>query len=222
MLVRLKRTRRVEFKTGLRVAYRCDPGDLQSIREVLLQEVYRLPNDIQRKTIVDLGANIGLASTWLAHRYKAQRVIALEPDASNCTLARRNFVANQVPGTVIEGAIGATAGVARFQAGSASNRGRIGPSGKEVDLLTMSSVFHNCEIVGRVNLLKIDIEGSEQDLLTGDISWLHRVDEIIIEFHPTLVEYARLIRILVESGFSYTPPRSGALAMDYFKRQSAF
>src|SRR5205823_9340099 len=63
---RTKSTRVVRLKNGLRVGYRRDPGDLQSIREVLLQEVYRLPADEQRKTIVDLVANIGLPSTCLA------------------------------------------------------------------------------------------------------------------------------------------------------------
>jgi FkbM family methyltransferase len=214
-----KLVRVVRLKNGLRVSYRRDPGDLQSIREVLLQEVYRLPSGEQRKTIVDLGANIGLASTWLAKRYNAAKVIALEPDESNCLLTRENFIKNAVPGVVIEAAIGAKDGVASFQAGSASNRGRVGQPGREVTLLSMNSVFSNYGIDGNINLLKIDIEGSELDLFTGDISWLHRIEEIIIEFHPTLVPYERLVRILIESGFSYTAPEAGGLAMDYFKRR---
>ena len=204
---------------GLQIAYRCDPGDVQSIREVLLQEVYRLPSDTRRKVIVDLGANIGLASMWLARTYSAERVIALEPDDANAELVRQNFVSNNIPGVLIQAAIGASDGTARFQPDFASNKGRLGPSGKEVSLLSMPSLLERIGVDGNVSLLKIDIEGTEEELLCRDLSWLRRIDEIIIEFHPTIVPYEKLIAVIVDAGFAYSQPQSGALAMDYFRRR---
>ncbi len=115
-------------------------------------------------------------------------------------------------------AIGSRDGTARFQAGLASNRGRIGDQGKNVPLLSVPTVCRQLAFDGSISLLKIDIEGSEEDLLSGDISWLRRVDEIIIEFHPTIVAYDRLVGLLVETGFAYTRPSADGLAMDYFRK----
>ena len=71
-----------------------------------------------------------------------------------------------------------------------------------------------------IDLLKIDIEGSEQDLIEGeDRAWLQRVKEIVIEFHPTISPNAKLIDILIGAGFTYWPPQKSGLKVDYFKRQ---
>jgi FkbM family methyltransferase len=54
---------------------------------VWFDEVYRLPFDEPSGTLLDLGANIGLTSVWLAKKYQIERVIAVEPDRTNAILA---------------------------------------------------------------------------------------------------------------------------------------
>jgi|SRR5579875_465611 len=44
---------------GVSITYRRNRGDLQSIREVFIDEAYRLPTGFAPRTILDLGANIG-------------------------------------------------------------------------------------------------------------------------------------------------------------------
>src|SRR5438045_1000286 len=57
--------REVRLKGGASIKYRLNRGDMQSLREVWLEEAYALPSDGVRKVLVDLGANIGLSSLWL-------------------------------------------------------------------------------------------------------------------------------------------------------------
>ncbi len=45
-----------------------------------------------------------------------------------------------------------------------------------------------------IDLLKMDIEGGEQALLTGDTAWLSSVNAIVAEFHPSVVDYAGACR----------------------------
>ncbi len=65
-------------------------SDLATLTEVLLDESYRLPFDLQPTTIVDAGANIGLASAYFARRFPEARIVALEPDRTNYDLMCHN------------------------------------------------------------------------------------------------------------------------------------
>jgi len=213
--------RQLRFKNGVTIRYRVNRGDLQSIREVWLTEAYRLPTEGNRQNLVDLGANIGCASIWLACHYGCRKVIAVEAAKSNASFVRENFLANGIQGTVVEAAVGPVDGVTRFAEDAASNLGHVSAEGYEVPMVSMSSLLRRFLPGERIDLLKIDIEGGEQALLEGpDLSWLSQIKEIIIEFHPTLVDYPRLVGILKNRGFEYLaahgPPSPRG---DYFFRR---
>jgi FkbM family methyltransferase len=215
------KTREIRLHDEVKLTYRLNRGDMQSIREVWLEESYKLPSDGGRKNLVDLGANIGLTSTWLARRYGCKKVIAVEPVGSNAELARRNLTANGVYAEVIEAAVGPENGIAHFQDNASSNLGRISKTGREVPMVCLGTLLRGGTIV---DLLKIDIEGGEQALLTnGDTSWLNRIREIIIEFHPDLVDYTTLVTFLKNSGFEYLPAGTAFPgSMDYFRRRECY
>ena len=90
----INRMRQVRTRDGATICYRLNRGDLQSIREVWLEEAYRLPLPEPSGVLLDLGANIGLTSVWLAKRYRFSRIIAVEPVAENAVLVRRNLEIN--------------------------------------------------------------------------------------------------------------------------------
>jgi FkbM family methyltransferase len=55
--------------------------------------------------IVDLGANIGVASAQLATRFPEATILAVEPDPGNAAACRRNLAAWQTRCTVVEAAV---------------------------------------------------------------------------------------------------------------------
>jgi FkbM family methyltransferase len=203
------------------VRYRLNKGDMQSLRELWLEEAYTLPTDGPRKVLVDLGANIGLSSVWLKRHYSCEKILAIEPVRSNVCLVRKNFRANAIGGTVIEAAIGPSDGVVKFEESAASNAGRVGVNGYEVRMLCMSSLIRDLLPSEKIDLLKIDIEGGEAALFTqGDLSWLRHVKEIIVEFHPTIIDYPTLVSVLTKSGFEFVPAGTAHPgSMDYFRRR---
>ena len=207
------RRRQVNAAGGTHIYYRLNRGDIQSIREVYVDETYCLPFCARPAVVVDLGANIGLASLYLARRYGCSVVVAVEPVASNAQLTSLNLSMNGVQARVVEAAVGPHDGWASFQGSRSSNLGRLGPEGTKVPLVSMNTVLELTPH-GRVDLLKLDIEGGEGPLLDGDVSWLEHVGAIVAELHPQLgVDVDQLFTVLDAAGFRRTRsgPWSGAV-----------
>ena len=186
------------------------------MREVWLDEIYRLPFELQPRTVLDLGANIGLATVWFAHTYGSS-VIAVEPLAENVELLRRNATANRVVGEVIQAAVGSHGGVGRFEQGPTPNQGHLSIRGHEVEIIGVAALLDQ---IGHVDLVKMDVEGGEAALL-NDASWLECCDSLIAEFHPTLVDYPALVRVIEDSGFVFF--RGGSVlsnTYDFFLKSS--
>ena len=201
------RVREVGLRGGTRIRYRLNKGDLHSIREIWFQQAYRLPFADPSGVLLDLGANIGMASLWLAKTYSITQVIAVEPDPGNAALVRQNLSLNGIAGEVLEAAVGPKEAMARFEFSEFSNLGKLSESGTFVPMISVGTIIQNFAVT-RFALVKIDIEGGEQELFDGPGEWLARSDAIIIEFHPAMVDHLRLIRLVSSQGFTYIPANS--------------
>ncbi len=201
------RVREVRLRGRIKIRYRLNKGDLHSIREIWFQEAYRLPFEAPLGVLLDLGANIGMTSLWLAKKYSFTQVVAVEPDPGNAALARQNFELNGVPGQVLEAAIGPKDGVARFQFSGHSMMGSFSEDGSLVPMISVDSILAKFAVT-KFALIKIDIEGAEQELFDGPTDWLARTEAIIIEFHPTMVDYPRLTKRVSSHGLRYIPANS--------------
>ena len=49
-------------------------------REIFLDRDYRVPADLEPRTIVDLGANTGISVRFLRALYPSAEIVAAEPD----------------------------------------------------------------------------------------------------------------------------------------------
>ncbi|MBW4620828.1 MAG: FkbM family methyltransferase [Cyanosarcina radialis HA8281-LM2] len=223
------RERTVRCANGITLTYRLNRGDLQSIREVFLQESYRLPFSFQPRSLVDLGANIGITSVWFSRHYPIQKLIAIEPNPANAEILRRNLLNNKINASVIEAAIGSTDRSIIFHLSGDSNQGTIlateeqnNRAGEmEVKMISMSTVLADLESNEEIDLVKMDIEGGEEELLSANLSWLRRVKAIIAELHPPLIDYQKTIKIIEEKGFRYIPANTvHPNNMDAFLRDS--
>ena len=228
------RRRQVELD-GMTVHYRFNRGDLQSLREVLIEEVYACDLPFSPRTVLDLGANIGLTSLWLAGRVKAREadtplcpapseaepfLLAVEPVPENAAVAEANFRANQVPGAVVRAAVGQSTGEAWFDLRAESNLGRLcrdagHPQGLRVPGVGIRDLLDRFP-EGRVDLVKMDIEGGEEELLGHDTDWLGRVKALIVEWHDDRADSRPLIRNVEAAGFTHrriNEPRQDNLSL---------
>jgi FkbM family methyltransferase len=157
------------------------------------------------RNVLDLGANIGLTSVYLARKHESPRILAVEPVASNAELTRSNLAANGIDADVVEAAVAPFDGTIRFQESVHSNVGHVSADGRPVAAVSMPALLQRLGDGGDVDLLKIDIEGAEGELLSESSSWLDRVRCVIIEFHPDHVDYPGLVALLKARGFDFIP-----------------
>lgn len=209
-------SRRVRIKEG-QINYRFNRGDLQSVREVLLEECYRLPFLLEPQNILDLGANIGLTSLWMWKQFHPRKIIAVECDPDNAAVTRLNFRDNGIPGEVIEAAVGGANGIAEFAPDRASNLGRllthVNPESRAPDTVTVPMISLPDLLTRfdgqRVDLIKMDIEGAEEAVFSGDLSWLQSVHALIVEMHEDRVDVSTLTQRVADSGFKVMRTNTG-------------
>ena len=146
-------------------------------------EVFTLDSydcELSPRFIVDAGANVGYASVLFAERWPEATIVALEPDSSNFDLLLRNT--RRYPRIrPLRAALwsdhtplqlkGETNWALRVEEASRSDFDTV----TMADLVAMSP--------GRIDLLKLDVEGAERDLFLNDPTCLDAVHLLIVELH---------------------------------------
>jgi FkbM family methyltransferase len=122
-------------------------------------------------TVIDVGAHLG-TFTRIALRRGARQVIALEPDPVNAICFARTFASEISAGRVrlVVAAAWHSAGSLTFEVGNASQTGHVAdsPSGRGITVraVTLDGVIDELKL-GRVDFVKMDIEGAERHALAG-------------------------------------------------------
>jgi FkbM family methyltransferase len=164
---------------------RIGTSDLEVYKKVFLDREYEAPFPYHPKTILDLGANTGLASLFFSTRFPGAQIIAVEPDLANFALLKRNT--SHLPQvTCIHAAVWShDSKVSVIDPGIghwAMQVTQSDESGTTVQALSMDSLLGRFN-PGRADLVKIDIEGSERQLFNSSDPWLNRVSAMVIELH---------------------------------------
>jgi FkbM family methyltransferase len=168
--------------------------------------------------ILDVGANIGVATLFFKTYYPEAIVYAFEPDITAYNILRRNIGTNAILGVeTYNFAISDKKGKIEFYidpkfAGGGSSSTRCERTlGKkvEVDCITLSS-FINRELGSRpVDFLKMDIEGSEQESIPElfETKTLDKIREGVIEYHHKIgnekSKLSQFLGYLEKAGFEY-------------------
>jgi FkbM family methyltransferase len=162
-----------------------DYSQLHVLREVFLDEEYRVEHLPECPTIVDLGSNLGASVIYFRLRHPTSRVIAVEPDPKVFATLRRN-VAPFGGVELANVAVASTNGEATFHRYPDSWVSSLvqrwpAPSRLSVQTRTLDTLFDDFGL-SAVDLLKIDIEGGEWDVLRG-FRQLEKVRNVIGEVH---------------------------------------
>lgn len=177
------------------------------------------------RTIIDLGANIGLASVFFALRYPEARILAVEPDTENFALLVRNTARFSPRVRTRQGAVWTHDGEVNLRHHDAEGRPlgawgvQVAPDtgrGETTASFTMPTLMHMVDFPD-VDILKCDIEGAEAELFTvGTESWLAKVGMLIIETHDGIRPGSEAaIRAVLAPLFEELPARGENF---YFRR----
>jgi FkbM family methyltransferase len=171
--------------SGHRPFWVSDRSELLVLKDVFVDGSYdelALPQEAQ--TILDLGANAGLASRFFRSRYPAALIIAYEPSASTAALARRNMTGDLRFDLNVAAVAGATGIVSLRENPGDSWSTSISTPGDGRDVVRAESLDSVVRRHAPIDILKIDIEGSEYEAFES-CRVLHEVNLIVGEIHAS-------------------------------------
>ena len=209
-----KRLVRLSMRTTIpgKLWMRESGSDISTFHEVVIRQVYRAAAVHARdaRFIMDLGANIGLASRYFLTAAPRSKVFAVEPQVETFAVLARNMQEEIRRGRceVLHGAAWNTNGRICLEApphGADFDSVRVANNSFNIDCLTipsftMSSLLQRCGFP-HIDLLKVDIEGAEIQLFQNDTSWVDRVRSIAIEFHGNSRIESRFDELMQRFGF---------------------
>lgn len=165
--------------------------------------------------IIDCGSNIGLTVIYYKRLYPHAKIIAFEPDPFIFKILQKNIDDRNLSDVkLINAAVSDHDGNQKYYKNS-SNKSSWGNSLKknswynEVNssYLIVRTFKLSKYIRNRVDLLKMDIEGSETEVLAEIESKLSMVNNLDIEFHGSRKnlsnKYEKIIEILKRNGYRY-------------------
>ncbi len=142
------------------------------------------------RRILDLGANIGMGSLSLACQFPVAEFLCVEPDPRNLALLETNLHVNLLDAEIVAAAVGAAPGKLklRFDVDPTCSALETSPmhdlsNATEVQVMTVPDLLAK-KGWETVDLVKIDIEGTEEQLLSSHNEWLTRAGAILLEIHP--------------------------------------
>jgi FkbM family methyltransferase len=166
--------------------------------EIFVEEAYGAGDLPAEPTIIDCGANVGLATAWFKLKYPGASITAFEADPRIARVLRANLERLSLPGVaVVNAAVAAGEGTLGFAADGGMG-GHVDPSGSiEVEAVRLSQY-----VDGTVHLLKLDIEGSEFEVVRELVSSgkMSLVERVVCEVHCDAQHPERFAGLLSDFG----------------------
>jgi len=179
------RVRTLRF-SGLNIQYKEFTGELGNIKTVFFDEDEALPVPANA-TVLDVGANIGLFTLYLVHKYGRERFARIhlfEPNPDTYARLRHNLTANGLDDlcTAHLLALSDRAGTIYMESprgysvlNMISDTGTVPVECKTLDVWARENG------AATIHLLKVDVEGHEMSLLRGAPAALSTVRTLYIE-----------------------------------------
>ncbi len=169
--------------TGNDVYVRPGTTDQDVFDEIFHEREYDLDlGDPQ--VIVDAGAHIGLSSIYFASKYPKATIIAIEPEPSNFEMLLKNVQKYQNITPIRAGLWSKTCHlfIRNNQADTWSFQVEESSTDTGIPAVSVSDVMAEHHL-NRIDVLKVDIEGSEVEVMNGSANWVDSVRVLIIELH---------------------------------------
>lgn len=160
-------------------------------------------NSISLHNVIDLGANVGYTSIYLHKNFKDAQIYAIEPDDQNYIQLLKNTEQFKAIHP-LKLAIWGHETVVELSQSAAEDWGKSfkeNPQNQQgIKAITLSSLMQQMQLE-TIDLLKMDIEGAEDGIFKGDLSFLSLTKMIALEIHDEQTDRNMIQSILVFHGF---------------------
>jgi FkbM family methyltransferase len=208
---------KLDFR-GIALLCRRDTTDIDICSEVVMGDFYFL-NDLARndetvRSVVDIGAHIGSFTSLVKAKWPNATVVAYEVDDENFSLFQENTATLSEIYSYNAAVVGTRKRSLKYAAASDSCEIRHTGGGtvqttSGAPLREWYTLAHPISLLGEIDLLKLDCEGTEADILehahANDL--LKSVRRIRGEYHGGRLAIERISEALRDS---HVPPRLSA------------
>ena len=184
-------------------ALRTYAGDLSILYEVFWQQSYNVPQLRVGtfRTVVDVGANVGLAALFFLKKFPGAQLICLEPEPTNFRLLQHNLRGTSA--IVLQVALSATDGTVKIDSSPQAYNAKVSTETGTVEVraVCMATLLKSQSLIW-VDLLKIDIEDYEQQVFGQPVAWLGQIGTLLIEIHSA-TSYAAVHSAVQTADFTW-------------------
>ena len=178
------------------------------LNEIFNKKVYDIDLGKTTPVIFDVGAHIGLATIFFNQKYPLARITAFEPNPNIFPLLEENTYYNNIQNVTLHNiALGKTPSKRTlfidstnggFSTASFSKDAWDG-SQKSIGIEVITEPLSKY-IVTPIDLLKMDVEGTEQEIIEelNESGKIKDIKNIIIEFHPTEKQNIEIIKDILK------------------------
>ncbi|MDR0567350.1 MAG: FkbM family methyltransferase [Prevotellaceae bacterium] len=184
------------------------PSFADMAEEIFEQEIYQFKTDSERPYIIDGGANIGLSMAYFAEKFPNAQIIGFEPDKVIFPILKENM--EQLDNRnvrIYEKAVWYEDTVLDFYSEQALAGSAMIDFNNHQNKIKVEAVNFNKFLNRKVDFLKLDIEGAENEVIFKIADNLRFVENMFLEYHELDSRNQNLQDILLllkEKGFSYT------------------
>jgi len=213
LLSAYSRDKRYTRRTMELLGYTIEVSDAISVvhqfKEMFIDELYKFAAGKDNPLIYDCGANVGLSCLYFRKLYPHCSIKAFEADPQICDMLRGNIERNIGSSNIeiLNKAVWTDdEGVEFSQEGADGGKVTFGDSTGKKGMRVASVRLKNLLENEKPDFLKMDIEGSEIDVLLDCSSSLSNVQMMFVEYHSVPDRPQRLhalLALLRETGFRY-------------------
>jgi FkbM family methyltransferase len=207
---------------GFKLEINCPKSFLAQYQSIFEEECYNFPTTNENPRIIDCGANIGLATIWWKKQFPKARITAFEPDAEIFKILQKNVVAANISEVDLRReAVWVDNSFRDFDAKGGASGGLVFHTDEKHSINRVKTIKLADFIYEPIDILKIDIEGTEFEVLADCESCLHMVKHIFVEYHQKNdreSELDKMLGLLRNQGFRVFLKQHGGLASPFMKR----
>ena len=169
------------------VKLRPGTADSSTFEKIFVWKEYDIALPKNTRTILDCGANIGLATVWFAQVCPEASILAIEPEPQNYRLLEQNCAPysniRTLRAAVWNRSCDLFLSSVHSRVDSYQFAEECNPRSDSVKAYDLSTIMAN-EGVDTIDVLKIDIEGAEAAVFTDNfLNWFRKTRMLIIEIH---------------------------------------
>ena len=183
--------------------------DVNAVQEVLVDNEYgflrSLLEGADSPRILDIGTHIGLFSLWALSVNPRAQIFSVEASPDTFVVLEENIGRAQkiipaIAWRAVNRAAWSNSEPIRFSSSGDSMSHRVSSTGSaDVRGMTLREVMETGFPQKTIDLMKIDIEGAEEEFICAMPDLLKAVNSLVIELHPNLCNTARVEGVLQEA-----------------------